>query len=825
MTALPDQSMWTTAVPEELSACAQWVTWQYEVRGDKRTKVPKNPRSNRNASTTDPGTWSTFADALVAVDWFRHDGIGFVLSKYDPYFFVDLDGAVDLDVLAPWAAEIVDELPECYWEFSPSGRGLHAIGRGTLPPGRRKKASIEIYDSERFCTITGRVHDGMATIGEDCTDALAAVHLKAFGPVTDVQLPPTTASAPSISVTFDDDTLLQRALSAQNGEKLQRILAGDVSGYPSQSEAESAAVMLLKFWSQDAAQIERILRMSSLQREKWDENKTYLARTIQNVLAMPTATYTPPANVVPIRSWVKGDDEGSEQRIEERLRLSDIGNGQRLADRVAGLALYCEAARRWYVYDGRRWNGDRQGALMEWAKESALSLYAIAAGVVDDKERGAVLKHAHSSESERSLKAAINLAKSTPALEITPEQFDRDAMALNVLNGTLDLRTGALRPHDPLDRISRVAPVLYDPDAAAPRFLSFLDEIFNGDQEQITYLQKVVGYCLTGVTNERAVFIAYGSGRNGKSTLSRLMMTLLGDYAKRTPTETIMARRNDGGIPNDLAALMGARFVTVSETEEGRRLNVSKVKDMSGDEPLTARFLHGEFFSFRPSFKLWISTNHKPVLPGSDRAIWDRFRLLPFDVRIEDEQVDKGLEAKLEGELDGILNWLLAGCMAWQAHGLTPPRSVAVATESYRQEMDQLGSFLAERCVEEIGASVTSATLFAAYKTWCESTNEKVGTANWLGRQMTERGYDRGQASSASRERVWIGVRLLNDNEQKPQNEHNNAFKNTNSDSFSKSFSHEEKNPGNCVPEHKMCSDSKNPENVHFLTTEEGETL
>lgn len=737
--------LYTDNVPQELKALPQWVCWRYVTRDGKRTKMPISAKTGGPASTTDATTWASFGDATLSLEWGSHDGIGFVFTAADDFFMIDLDSARDIDVNAEWADEIVDRFP-IYWEVSASGSGLKGIGRGKLPEGGRRRGKIELYDTERFTTITGQALDGDA-LGEDCTAELAAFHAEIFEPVIQVGTP---VQAGPKTPPLTDDEVVERALAAKNGDKFRALMAGDITGYDSQSEAEMALVGCLKFWTQDVEQIERILRLSSMQRDKWDRNRTYLDRTIQNALHQPSEHYEPPSNVIDFRTRLGngggsgGGADSTEPPAGDEMvpgfRLSDLGNGQRLAKRIEGKALYCFPAKRWYVYRNGAWLHDDIGWLLSEAKKSVLAMYD-AVSALPDKERTALLKHALRSESERALKAAIGLA--VDELPVLPDAFDQDRMLLNLTNGTLDLRTGVLRPHDPADLLSRVAPVAFDSDATCPRWLAFLDQIFERDQHRIDFVQKALGYCLTGSTSERVVFIAYGAGRNGKTTLSRLIMSILGDYAKRTPTETIMAKKHESGIPNhDLAPLVGVRFATVSETEEGRKLNVSKVKDMAGDEVMTARFLYQEEFNFRPQFKLWISTNHKPVIPGNDQAIFDRFRMIPFTYRIPEDQIDKTLEAQLAAERSGILNWLLDGCLRWQREGLAPPKEVTEATDTYRQEMDQLGNFLDEMCVKGEGLMVPSGTLYAVYKKWCETNSEQPISGVWFGRNIAERGFE-----------------------------------------------------------------------------------
>ncbi len=784
--------LYTDNVPQELKALPQWVCWRYVTRDGKPTKMPISAKTGGPASTTDPGTWASFGDATLSMEWGQHDGIGFVFTAADDFFMVDLDDARDIDVNAEWADRIVDRFP-IYWEVSASGAGLKGIGRGKLPEGGRRRGKIELYDTERFTTITGQALDGDA-LGEDCTAELATFHAEIFEPVIQVGTP---VQAQLETPPLTDDVVIERALVAKNGDKFRTLMAGDITGYDSQSEAEMALVGCLKFWTQDVEQIERLLRLSSMQRDKWDKNRTYLDRTIANSLSQPAEHYEPPSNVIDFRRHLGGGSNGgsvTEPPTSDTpaygFRLSDLGNGQRLAHRIRTQAMYCHPAKRWYVHDGKRWNDDQMGWLLEAAKQSVLTMYD-AVSALPDKERTELLKHALKSESERSLKAAIALATSEPGIPVLPDVFDRDPMQLNIENGTLDLTTGELHPHSPDDLISKLAPVRYVADATCPRWVAFLDEIFEGDQERVRYIQKALGYTLTGKTNERAVFFLWGAGKNGKSTLLTVMSVILGDYHQKTPTESVMAKRNDGGIPNDIAALKGARLVTASETEENRRLNVSKVKDMSGNEELTARFLHGEFFKFRPQFKLWLSTNHKPVIPGNDRAMFDRCKLVPFTYRVPDDKIDKELEEKLLGESSGILNWLIEGCLAWQREGLQPPAAVQEATDQYRQEMDQIGAFIADRCIVEPHCRASAGDLYSAFKTWCEVNGERPGTSTWFGRQLTEREFDK-MLDGPKRVRTWIGIGLLDNN---IRDERVQPAQSANSEVFSKENSREGENP------------------------------
>jgi len=310
-----------------------------------------------------------------------------------------------------------------------------------------------------------------------------------------------------------------------------------------------------------------------------------------------------------------------------------------------------------------------------------------------------------------------------------------------VANGTLDLRTGELRPPRREDLITKASPAGFDPAATCPQWLAFLDRIMQGNAELIGFLQRAAGYSLTGNTSERAFFICHGTGANGKSTFLDVLKTLLGDYATTTAAETIMLKRYNA-IPSDVASLKGARLVVAIETEQGQALAEILVKSLTGGtDEIAARMMYKDWFSFRPTFKLWLGTNHRPEITGTDNAIWDRIRLIPFDVTIPAAEQDRGLAEKLKAELDGILAWAVAGCLDWQRGGLRPPELVKAATAEYRAEMDALAAFLDEICLVAKYASVTSTDLYKAYNDWAKATAEKPLTSKAFSARMKERGY------------------------------------------------------------------------------------
>jgi putative DNA primase/helicase len=352
----------------------------------------------------------------------------------------------------------------------------------------------------------------------------------------------------------------------------------------------------------------------------------------------------------------------------------------------------------------------------------------------------------------------LKLAQSEPDIPINPDQLDAHAYLLNVSNGTLDLKQGELRGHLREDHLTKRLEVIYNQTARCPRWEAFLERILAGRQELIRFVQKAIGYSLTGNTQEQCFFILYGTGANGKSTLLDTLLALLGSYAKQAAPDVLLSKSIDRH-PTELADLMGARLVTAIETGEGRRLAENLVKQMTGGDRIKARFMRQDFFEFSPTFKLFLATNHKPQIRGTDYAIWRRIRLIPFTVTIPEEERDPTLLEKLRTELPGILAWAVRGCLAWQREGLKPPADVTHATEAYRAEMDVLAAFLTDCCVVHRNARVKASELYQTYTQWCEDNGEQTENQRSLGMHLTERGFERKRGTAGVH--IWEGIGLL----------------------------------------------------------------
>ena len=458
-------------------------------------------------------------------------------------------------------------------------------------------------------------------------------------------------------------------------------------------------------------------------------------------------------------------------RSGSATNLTDLGNAERLVEQHGADLRYCYAWEKWLVWNGQVWRVDDTGEVERRAKATVRSIYLEAGNAEDADARKALAGHAKGSEARGRIEAMISLARSEPGIAISPEELDADPWALTTPNGTLDLRSGELRDHGREDHITKSSPVEYDPDAAAPTWAAFLERILPGEDLR-AFVQRAVGYSATGDTSEQCMMINHGTGANGKSTFQEAIAGALGDYAMRAPTEMLLAKHSSG-IPNDIARLKGARFVSASETEEGRRLAESLVKDLTGQDTITARFMRAEWFDFRPTHKLWLSTNHKPEIRGTDTAIWRRIRLVPWAITIPPKEQDKKLPAKLREELPGILAWIVRGCLEWQREGLRPPTEVRRATGKYRAEMDVLAAFIDEECVVSDNATASAKALYSAYKGWCEENGEKAESQRKFGGRLKERGFESGRQTTGARKGAveWYGIGLAGGPEGSPDGE------------------------------------------------------
>ncbi len=448
----------------------------------------------------------------------------------------------------------------------------------------------------------------------------------------------------------------------------------------------------------------------------------------------------------------------SDKKSTPNYPWTDLGNSERFVDSFGKKMRYCHTHKKWFVYDGIRWKKDRRGKIFEYAKKTIVAMYGELSNFEDNERQEKFLKFILSSQREPRVKAMVSMTQSDEGIAIVPEDLDKDSLLLNVKNGTFNLESFSLCAHSPEHYITKLAAVDYNADAKCERWLQFLDEIFSGNEHLIKFLQKAVGYSLSDSISEQVIFILYGSGENGKSTFITTIKELLGDYALQTPMSTFLVKQNDNAIPNDVAKLKGARFVSAIEADEGKKLSEALVKQLTGKDYVSARFLYGEFFDFFPRCKIFLAVNHRPEIKGTDHAIWRRIRLISFNVAFSDAKQDKELGEKLKKEFPGILNWAIEGYKLWKEEGLGHPNEIQEATQSYRDEMDVLGNYLDQCCEVKKSNFIASKNLYRHFKDWTEKNGEYTMSHRKFSLELQNKGLRKEHTRAGEK---WMGVDLL----------------------------------------------------------------
>lgn len=713
-------------IPQYLRENGRFCNWKYEDRDGGKTKVPYTPGTNRKASVSNPSTFTAFSTAASATGY---DGIG--IRVCGKIVGIDLDHCIEEGDVLPWAQDIVDYFRATYIEVSPSGTGIRIFC--LLPDGFSydaktyyiKKGNIEVYipgRTNRFLTVTGNALTNTdVTETADALTWLLETHMRRSTP----SLPSVTAPGRSY---LRDDAVISKASAARNGDKFRRLWNGDASEYKSQSEADAALLATLAFWcSGDKEQMDRLFRQSGLMREKWDAIRgadTYGNISIENAVSHMTDFYKP---IIPRSA---AEDFGMERLKEldptdtSKYPWNDIGAGHIFADFYQSRLRYVPERKMWFYYEGGIWQPD-VGSLkaMKYCMELADLMYTFALEIRDAERRKSYIKYANrwQSHSER-----VNILKDAQVYHpISYGSFDADIYIFNCKNGTLHIDTGAFTEHRSEDLLTKISPVVYDPTAFSQRFSDYIDEIMSGDADRAKFLQKILGYGLTGDTRHECMTILYGvTTRNGKGTLCESVLKVLGDYGCASRPETIaMKSYTNGSQPSeDVARLAGVRFVNIPEPGKGMVLDAAKVKAMTGNDTLNARFLHENSFDFQPQFKIYVNTNFLPVINDMTLFSSDRIIIIPFDRHFDEQSRDTTLKRRFaeENVQSAILNWLLEGYRLLQSEGLFLPQSVKDATGRYQHDSDKMALFFEDNLVEDRDAEVMTSAVYARYKVWCQ---------------------------------------------------------------------------------------------------------
>jgi len=568
---------------------------------------------------------------------------------------------------------------------------------------------------------------------------------------------------------------------ALNGREVLVVFDSDIYLKPAVQKTLKAVYHLLR----EKHARPRLVRWPEEYRQEKIGIDDFLAQghSMDEVLAMVPPMGPLPQTPPPVtRNGVYAPYAGATHGGEPPLPLSDYTNALAFVRDHQQDVRYCEAWKKWLLWTGTHWSYRAQGPIYQKAKHTIRQLLRAAATLPDD-ECAAWMVHIKRSLSTAAIEAMVRSAQNEPEMPIEHTALDRHATRLSCTNVTLDLVTGETSPHARADFLTECLSVPYQPKATCPRWKAFLWQIFGGTdpeapttgldeahlaarqaadaraQSLVEFLQRLCGLCLTGDVSEQNLYVFYGTGANGKSTLLGVLLALLDNYGMKAAPELLMASRDHDRHPTERADLFGKRLVAAIETEQGRRLNETLVKELTGGDTIRARRMREDFWEFRPTHKIILATNHKPQIRGTDHAIWRRVKLVPFTVTIPDDKQDPTLPAQLLKELPGILTWCVEGCLDWQEHGLRIPAAVLDATETYRQEQDVFEEFLATECFRHPTAVCTSGDLYAAYEGWCKRNDIDALSKRAFGMRLGECDGLTPSMGNGGR-RLWRGIGL-----------------------------------------------------------------
>lgn len=745
-------------IPQELRNLKQWGLFELkwvEAR-KKNTKIPINPYDGSAGKSNDPNTWSDFDTAMRALnDVERADGLAFYFAN--GYVGLDIDH-IDSN-LEDWRAgdndpnNLVNKFQgltdNTYMEVSQSGTGIHAIFKGKIPGKRRRKGNYEMYQTGRFFALTGNNIIPDPTIKSMSDDEMKILYEFLFGKDNIVQLHSESDNITPVDLSVVE--IIHRAEnSAKTGTRFTMFMKGGWEQfYSSHSEADMAFANDLAFWTgRDFHKMDTIFRNSSLMREKFDEKHgavTYGTSLLNKAINETQNIYNPESDSQDSESsYTFSFNEDKTKKIMPRS-WDDQGRGLRMRDQFATVLKFNAVDKKWFFFNGSYWQEDIGNQRVELAAER------VANSIKKEKpelsfstktdENKAMNEWYRFQKDSRSHMAKMHMIDEFKKYVIVKHgEFDKEDMLLNTESGYVDLSSGELHDHDIDKKFSHQTVAEYSDNVDAPLWEKFLNQIFNNDEELIHYVQKAIGYSFTGSVDEQCLFILNGRGRNGKSVFSNVVSDVAGNYAKQMNVQTIVAKKNQSGSANsDVARLEGARIVTSSELNEGDRFDESLVKQLTGGDKILARFLYGSEFEYKPKFKIWMATNHLPIIRGTDDGIWRRIKIIPFNIQIPKEKVDKKLEYKLKAEYTGILNWIVQGAIMWQQEGLEDPEAVTKVIEAYRAEMDPLDAFLEERCTTGQNYSIKARDMYDAYHEWAKESEEYKMSITKFGREMSKK--------------------------------------------------------------------------------------
>jgi len=779
-------------IPPSMARTPQWICWKLESKqeGARPTKIPKSPKNGYTCSKTDETEYVTLKEALIGRERHELDGIGFVFAN--GFVAIDLDDCFDEEgSLTPTAQNIVDHFPNVYWEYSPSGNGLHGFMRGEKPNDRTKNTAerIEVYSGLNYVTVTG---DIVPEMGTEATEAQAELDW-----LFDMYLPPMVQAKHSTEVDHGDMSPSEWLTTALTRDNRLNDLYNDTSHEDDESAHDMALATKLAYWlNRDHDAIEEAFLKSpwvsskSRDHAKKLQRKDYLPQTISKAINMCSTTAAEKDKSYKERAFrflspVPQADGTETFPLED---YTDLGNALCMAKAFGDMLCYTSAW-GWCVWNGQVWETDVEWAAMNCARDMVTAMmkhakdwknrvYALLeAEEIDptsDVGKARLLpsnelyKHAVKSQSERSMSAMLKLNKSF--MVASADQFDANPWLLNTQDGVVDLKTGELNAHDAKYRMTRITDYGVS-DEKAPMFNAFLHKIFCDDDDLIRYVQMQLGTSLVGKVYSENLIIANGTGSNGKSTLFNTMLGLLGNYGTAINPELLMSGRTETQQVG-AAMLAGKRLGIAQETEEGEHFRSSQIKRLVSTDSFVAKKLYKDPHEVKPTHTLILSTNFLPRINSTDKGTWRRITVVPFNAELKDKEVITDYHSVLlEHEGNAILKWAIDGAVAFSKNGcsmIQKPQAVEDASKDYRENEDWLAWFLAD-CTYEIDdkeAYVSHTDLYNTYMSWTRTNGEFQRKSKEFGKALQmcglsgkQKHYDKNLGRAI---KVWYGIALVN---------------------------------------------------------------
>ncbi len=741
-------------LPDEIKNHPYWCV--------RKKKVPYNPLSGHKAEPNNKATFAPYEKAAAVVD--QYDGFGVLLVE--GLSAIDIDHCIVEGSISPRALEVIEEA-DSYTEVSPSGEGIRILFRSN--PAfqyqdkryyiKNSELGLEFYISgstNRYVTVTGQQlpQSGIfRELSDQEINALLERHM--LRKKAREEREPASSSGESILLEHE---ILTKAEKSKNGPLFSALWRGDISGYNSQSEADLALCNILAFWcGRDAAMMDSLFRQSALYRPKWDEKRgadTYGEITVNAAISASRDVYKKQP-VIKAKVNESYQEKLHDLNAFKDYSWNDKGTSQLFADLHKDKARFNVTAKEWYVYDGKVWRPDLEAMEVSRLLKYLTDQLFIYSTAIEEEEKKADYQAYIGKLNGKNFRNTI-IADARDGYYFKKEDFDRNRFLFNCQNGTYDLASFSFRSHDPKDMLSKLSNVEYDPDAKCPHFERFFREVMSNDKEKMDYLQKALGYALTGDTSEEVLFILYGaSTRNGKSTLVETIIHMMGGtqgYAMQMNPETLAQKQNKDSRQQsgDVARLDGCRFLNASEPPKRMLLDTALLKTLTGRDTITARFIHEREFQFVPCFKLFINTNHLPLITDDTLFSSGRVNVVSFDRHFSPEEQDRGLKDRLiePGEIAGIFNWCLEGLRRYYTEGLRPPASVQASTGEYRANSDKVGNFLSE-CMEKApGYRVRGKIVYDCYADWCKANGYGVEGRNNFYADLKSKGL--------FKEMVWV---------------------------------------------------------------------